>query len=179
MKAMLRAVCGVVLFSIGLPGAGLRAAENPNAPKEKIVRQWKSAEGAALQAELMEFTGTDIKVKRYSDFQIVKIPLERLSAEDRKFVLDMVHKRDKDTSLKEGPYAAQVTGKFEKGTSKQGLLYQFFGNPKWDPAQRYALVINLHGSGSSGTDNEKQMGGATKTFTSTENQAEHPCFMLA
>ena len=184
MKAMMRAAgtAALVLFSIGLPCAG-RAAETTAttgfAPKEKIVRQWKSSEGIGMQAELLEFSATEIKVKRYSDFQIVKVPLERLSAEDKKFVLDMAHKREKDTSLKEGAYAAQITGKFEKGTSKQGLLYQLFGNPKWDPTQRYPLVINLHGSGSSGTDNEKQMGGATRTFTSTENQAEHPCFMLA
>ncbi len=132
-----------------------------------------------MQAELMEYTDKAIKVKRYSDFQIVKIPLEMLSAEDRDFVLGMAHKREKDNSMKEGPYASQVTGQFVKGTSKQGLLYQFFGNPKWDPTKRYPLVINLHGSGSSGNDNEKQMGGATKVFTSSENQAERPCFMLA
>ena len=132
-----------------------------------------------MQAELLEFNDKEIKVKLTANFSIVKIPLERLSEEDRTFILDKVHVQQKDASLKQGAYAAQVQGKFVKAVSKLGLNFQFYGNPEWDGTKRYPLVIWLHGSGSSGTDNEKQMGGATGVFTKSENQSERPCFMLA
>lgn len=147
--------------------------------KAKIVRQWTSSDGKSLQAELLEFDDHEVKVKLASNFNIVKIPLERLSDSDREFVMDLVRKRQKDNALKDGPMAAQVQGSFVKAVSKLGLNYQFFGNPEWDGSKRYPLVIWLHGSGSSGTDNEKQMGGATGVFTKKENQTERPCFVLA
>ena len=65
-----------------------------------------------------------------------------------------------------------------KVTSKEGLNYQIFGNPKWDPKKRYPLLISLHGSGQSGKDNQAQMGGVTDIFTSAEHQAANPCFMV-
>ena len=45
--------------------------------------------------------------------------------------------------------------------------------------ERYPLVIWLHGAGQSGSDNEAQMGGATKPFTEITNQEARPCFVLA
>lgn len=167
----MKTILGALLcFLICLPvsGAGGRAP-----------RTWTSSDGKTLQAELLEFSATEVKVKLLSNFSIVKIPLDRLSEDDRKFILGMVAKRDKDASLTAGVYAPQITGKFEKGTSKQGLPYQLFGNPKWDGAKRYPLVIWLHGSGGSGSDNQKQMGGATGAFTKSENQGERACFVLA
>ena len=149
------------------------------ADAQKNVRQWTSSDGKALQAELLEFDDKEIKVKLTMNFNIVKIPLDRLSEADRAYVMDMVARRKKDNSLKEGSYAPQVQGKFVKAVSKLGLNYQFYGDPEWDGAKRYPLVIWLHGSGSSGTDNQAQMGGATGVFTKKENQAERPCFMLA
>ncbi len=145
----------------------------------RVARTWTSSDGKAIQAELMEYSDKEVKVKLAANFNVVKIPLDRLSDADRDYVMEMVKKRDKESSLTKGAYAAQITGKFEKAESKQGLLYQFFGNPKWDGTKRYPLVIFLHGSGGSGTDNQKQMGGATAVFTKGENQAERPCFVLA
>jgi predicted peptidase len=118
-------------------------------------------------------------VKRSSDFQIIKIPLDRLGVADRDMILKMVHKDVLDNALTKGPYAAQITGKFSQGKSKQGLNYQLYGDPTWDGTKRYPLVIWLHGSGQSGSDNTSQMGGATGVFTRPENQQEHACFMLA
>lgn len=132
-----------------------------------------------MSAELIEYDGTEIRIKRSSDFQVIKVPLSAFSAEDKKFVLAMVQERRRDTSLKDGPYAAAINGSFAKGTSKQGLNYQLWGNPKWDGSKRYPIVIWLHGSGQSGSDNEAQMGGATGVFTKAENQEKRPCFVLA
>ncbi len=147
--------------------------------KGKLNRQWTSSDGKAMQAELLEFDEKEIKVKLAANFSIVKIPLERLSEADRGLVMDMVAKRKKDASLKEGAYASQVQGSFVKAVSKLGLNYQFYGNPEWDGTKRYPLVIWLHGSGQSGSDNQAQMGGATGIFTNKENQAERPCFFLS
>lgn len=142
-------------------------------------RNWMSSDGKALQGDLVEATEKEVRIKRASDFQVFKLPLERLSADDQKYVMAIVREQWRDTGIKTGPYAARITGKFEKITSKQGLNYQLYGNPKWDGKKRYPVVIFLHGSGSSGSDNEAQMGGATKVFTSEENQKPRPCFMIA
>ncbi len=148
-------------------------------PERKISREWKSADGRVLQAELVEYDGTEIRLKRASDFQVIKVPLTAMAADDKRLILAMVQERKLDVSLEEGSYAASVTGKFVKGTSKNGLNYQLWGNPKWDSTKRYPIVIWLHGSGQSGSDNEAQMGGPTGVFSNPENQSKHPCFVLA
>ncbi len=143
-----------------------------------LARNWKSNDGKIMPGELLEFTAQEVRIKRTADFQIVKLPLDRLSEEDRAYILGMVHELDKDAALTKGSYAAQVTGKYTKGTSKEGLLYQMYADPKWDGKKRYPVVIFLHGSGQSGNDNEKQMGGPTTEFTKAENQSARPCFVV-
>ena len=51
--------------------------------------------------------------------------------------------------------------------------------PCYDHRKAYPLVIWLHGSGQSGSDNTSQMGGATGVFTKAANQESRPCFVLA
>jgi len=143
-------------------------------------RLWKSADGkSTFEGTLLDASETEVRIKRAGDFQIFKLPLERLSAEDRSFVHGIVREQWRDAGIKDGPYHEKVTGQFVEGKSKQGLNYQLYGNPKWDGKKRYPLVIWLHGSGQSGDDNKSQMGGATRVFTTEENQKERPCFMLA
>ncbi len=149
------------------------------AEKPKIIRTWKSADGRELKAELLEFDAKEIKIKRATDFQVMKVPLEKFSEDDRLFVTGLVHERNLDEGLTKGPYSEKITGAFVKAVSKQGLNYQIFGNPKWDGTKRYPLMIWLHGSGSSGSDNQAQMGGATGVFTNSAHQEKNPCFMIA
>src|SRR5215207_9844170 len=157
----------------------VHAAPPPPAASGRVARNWTANDGKTMQAELLEFSDKEVKLKRSTDFQIVKVPLERLGEADRQMILEMVHKQALDTGLTTGPYAEQITGKFVQGKSKQGLNYQLYGNPAWDGTKRYPLVIWLHGSGQSGNDNTSQMGGATGVFTKSENQQEHACFVLA
>ena len=164
-------LCLVLAWSPALPGFSV--------DQPKIVRTWKSADGRDLKAELIEFDAKEIKLKRASDFQIIKVPLDKFSADDRAFVAGLVHERNLDEGLTKGPYSEKIAGAYVKGVSKQGLNYQLFGNPKWDGTKRYPLVIWLHGSGSSGTDNQAQMGGATGVFTTAAHQDKNPCFVLA
>lgn len=162
-------------MKISIPFLALLVSLSANA----APRNWTSIDGKSLQGELMEANEKEVKLKRTSDFQIVKVPVERLSEDDQKFVRGIVHEQNRDAGVKSGAYAAKITGKFEKNVSKQGLNYQIFGNPKWEGKKRYPIIIFLHGSGSSGNDNEAQMGGATKVFTSESNQTARPCFMIA
>ncbi len=145
----------------------------------KITRAWKSADGRDLVAELVDYNATQIKVKRAGSAQPLAIPLASLSEADRKFVLDLIHDRDRDTSLTKGPYAEKITGDFVPLTSKEGLKYQLFGSPKWDSKMRYPLVIPLHGTMQCGNDNKSQLGIVTKTFTDLIHQRENPCFVVA
>lgn len=151
--------------------AGAAAAEK---------RLWTSADGkASFEGELIEFTRTEVKIKRATDFQVFKLPLDKLSAADQTVVRGLLREEDRSKGLKEGAHADKVTGQFVKAVSAQGLNYQFWGNPKWKGTERYPLVIWLHGAGQSGSDNEAQMGGATKPFSDPANQEARPCFILA
>lgn len=77
-------------------------------------------------------------------------------------------------------YAKQITGKFEKGASKEGLNYQILGSPKWNGSKRYPLIIWLHGGGQSGSENESQINGAgPRIFGAASNQDQNPSFVLA
>jgi dipeptidyl aminopeptidase/acylaminoacyl peptidase len=149
------------------------------AADSKITRTWKASDGRELPADLLEFDAKELRLKRLSDLQIMKVPVSAFSPEDQAFVANLVQERMLDTSLTKGPYAERITGSFVKATSNQGLNYQLYGNPKWDSTKRYPLVIWLHGSGQSGSDNVAQMGGPTKTFTDAEHQDRNPCFMLS
>jgi predicted esterase len=144
----------------------------------RVTRVWKAADGREMKADLLEYSATEVKIKRAKDFEIMKIPLTALSAEDQAYVKGLVKERDMDASLKSGPYAASITGAFAKVTSKEGLNFQLYGNPKWYGKKRYPLLISLHGSGQSGSDNEKQMGGVTGIFTDAAHQSANPCFMV-
>ena len=147
-------------------------------PDEKTVRTWTSSDGKRLDAELLEYSDKEVKVKNTKNFQISKIPLERLADADREFVMEMVKKNSLDFSLTHGPYKDQMAGEFKKVVSKEGLNYQIYGDPKWDGKKRYPLLIWLHGAGQSGSDNESQVAGSPRPLFTKEAQEKHPCFVL-
>jgi len=65
----------------------------------------------------------------------------------------------------------------------KSMPYRLFVPLKYDATQKYPIVIWLHGSGSVGSDNFKQISGAslrgTHTWTIPANQAKHPTFVIA
>jgi len=71
---------------------------------------------------------------------------------------------------------------FEAHTFKN-MPYRLFTPGGYDRTHQYPLIIWLHGSGSIGTDNFKQISGAslrgTHTWTAALVQAAHPAFVLA
>lgn len=74
-------------------------------------------------------------------------------------------------------FAGKSTGTWEK-LEFSSLKLRFFGVPKQDPAKTYPLVIFLHGRGSGGSDNEKQLGTSAKSFAEPDNFSKRPCFIL-
>src|SRR5690349_10801987 len=66
-------------------------------------------------------------------------------------------------------------------TDAQGntLPYRLFIPANYNPLVKYPLVLFLHGSGGSGSDNRKQLTDQTAplVFAAPENQANWPCFM--
>ncbi len=143
-------------------------------------REWTSSDGKSkFKGDLVEFSSKEVKIRRSSDFNQYRLPLERLCKEDQDYIRSLLREQRRDAGTTEGIYADKVTGKFVKGVSKQGLNYQLWGNPKLDGTKRYPLVIWLHGSGQSGTDNEAQLGGAPRNWTSEDHQAKNPCLLLA
>jgi predicted peptidase len=68
-------------------------------------------------------------------------------------------------------------------SSGKTLPYRIFTPEKPDSGGRYPLVVFLHGGTGSGVDNVAQISGANwhgaHVWTHTENQARHPCFVLA
>lgn len=78
---------------------------------------------------------------------------------------------------------ADVVKGFEGRTySNNGftMQYRLFKPLNYDPAQKYAMVIFLHGLDDSGSDNRAQISGiGTDVWIKPENQAKYPCFVLA
>ena len=88
-----------------------------------------------------------------------------------------------ETFKKEAPPLAAA---FEKGTHTSSLgetmPYRLY-RPKVEPGKKYPLVLFLHGSSGSGTDNERQLDRAnwfgSLVWALPGNQKRHPCFILA
>jgi predicted peptidase len=63
------------------------------------------------------------------------------------------------------------------------IPYRLFIPPAYDGNQKYPLILWLHGSGSIGHDNRKQISAAstlgTHIWIRPENQAKYPAFVLA
>jgi predicted peptidase len=83
---------------------------------------------------------------------------------------------------KEEPEKAPWKDLFEKRTlklDKDTLPYRLMKPADYDPKQKYPLVIFLHGSGESGTDNEAQLKHGLKPLASAEMRKQYPCFLVA
>src|SRR5688572_13169885 len=63
------------------------------------------------------------------------------------------------------------------------MPYRLFVPKGYDKTQQYPLILWLHGAGSVGDDNFKQISGAslrgTHTWTTAANQTKHPAFVVA
>lgn len=58
------------------------------------------------------------------------------------------------------------------------LPYRLLAPAELKPGQRYPLVLQLHGSGAIGTDNEGQIGALSNGWLSPEFRKQYPAFVL-
>lgn len=80
------------------------------------------------------------------------------------------------------PLAALFEARTFRDSAGAEMPYRLF-KPSIEPGRRYPLVLFLHGSGGSGTDNVKQLERANwfggLVWALPENQRRHPCFIVA
>ena len=70
-----------------------------------------------------------------------------------------------------------------RGTDGRSMPYRLFIPARYDETQKYPLVLWLHGIGGMGLDNQSQLMGdqvdGVSVWTKTQNQREHPAFIVA
>jgi predicted peptidase len=80
------------------------------------------------------------------------------------------------------PLASRYEARSHRGRSGEVMPYRLL-RPRVEPGHRYPLVLFLHGSGGSGSDNLKQLDRANwfgaLLWALPENQERHPCFVVA
>jgi predicted peptidase len=62
---------------------------------------------------------------------------------------------------------------------KEQLPYRLLEPANRDPKAVYPLLVFMHGRGSRGTDNEKQLGDTVLQFANKEHRKKYPCFIVA
>ena len=147
-------------------------------------REWTSTDGRTIEAEFISATATGVTVKRKSDLRIVKIPLERLTEADQKWVTENKDKPKparlgldpKPADLKGNAYAEMLTGDWHLAEYR-GLPYAIYGAKKLDPTKTYPLILGLHGK-STRNDNGMQTGGFG-VFTKVKTYKENPAIIVA
>lgn len=65
------------------------------------------------------------------------------------------------------------------GADGAKLPYRLLTPKNYDAAQKYPLVLFLHGAGERGTDNSAQLRHGTALFLKSEVREKYPCFVLA
>jgi dipeptidyl aminopeptidase/acylaminoacyl peptidase len=169
-----RRVTGLLLLtflSALLPG---KAADQP-------YRTWTSKDGRSLEARYIKYSETSVTVRTREGRQL-ELPYEKLSEEDMVYAkttswnLGLEAQRQK--GLKEGPYAASLTGEWRKMKSAAGIDYHFYAAKRLKPGQLYPLCIYLHGSSNTGSKLTKREPGAD-AFAKEEFYKERPCFIIA
>ena len=142
-------------------------------------RAWTSTDGRTLEAEFVSATVTHVTVRRKADGRRFTLPLDKISAEDQAWVTEKVAAM-KGPEPKEpaGIFADKLNDDWQKMEFKS-LKFRFYGGKKLRANKRYPVVIYLHGKGSGGTDNEKQLQGGARNFAKGDFYKENPSFVMA
>ncbi len=160
-------VAAVTIVSVAL--SGLPAAS---------ARTWTAADGRTLEAEFISATETHVTLRRSKDGRRFTMALDKISEADRDWVAAALAESS-------GPEKKEATGIFEGRLNSEwekmefgSLVFRFYGGKRLSAKKRYPIVIFLHGKGSGGSDNEKQLNGAAKRFANGDFYKENPSFIL-
>jgi predicted peptidase len=61
----------------------------------------------------------------------------------------------------------------------ESLKFRFFSEKRMSPKKRYPIMLFLHGKGSGGSDNEKQLNGIVRNFAAGKFHKKNPSFIFA
>jgi predicted peptidase len=156
----------------------LALAIQPNAEAGE-VRTWTAADGRTLEAEFVSANERSVTLRRKTDRKRFTLPLDKISEADRNWIEEALEDQT-------GPGEKKPSGIFEDRLTKdwekmeyESLKFRFYGDKKMSSKKRYPILIFLHGRGSGGTDNEKQLNGIVRNFASGGFHRENPSFILA
>lgn len=143
------------------------------------ARTWTATDGRTLEAEFVSATEKNVTIRRKSDRKLFTLALDKISEEDQKWVSetleDLAGPDEKEPS---GIFEDRVTEDWEK-MEFESLKFRFYGDKKMRSKKRYPVLIYLHGKGSGGTDNEKQLNGFVRNFAGGKFYRKNPAFILA
>lgn len=163
-----------LLLASALGVANSRAADQP-------YRIWTSSDGRTLEARYIKSTDTTVTVRTREGRQL-ELPFTKLTAADtthaKATAAALIVDTQRAKGLKDGPYAASLTGTWQKMKSADGLDYHFFAGKRLKAGEVYPLCIYLHGSSNIGSKLTKREPGAD-AFAKEEFYKDRPCFIIA
>ncbi|MDA0350310.1 MAG: alpha/beta hydrolase-fold protein [Verrucomicrobia bacterium] len=83
-----------------------------------------------------------------------------------------------ETRNKGAGIAPEVLNVYEAHTF-EGMPYRFLLPENYNPKKKYPLILNLHGRGGIGDDNETQMRNWTEVFADKAWRKKYPCIVVA
>lgn len=143
------------------------------------IREWESIDGKVLKAEFISANERYVTIRRQSDGRRFTIKLTQISEKDREWVEQKIEE-SKGPGKKEpsGMFKDRLNDDWEK-MEFGSLKFRFWASDKLKSTKRYPLVVFLHGRGSGGTDNEKQLFSVPRKLTSKTFYKENPSFLFA
>lgn len=143
------------------------------------TRTWTSTDGRSLKAEFVSANDKNVTLRRSSDGRRFTLPLNKISEADQQWVAEALESRN---GLKEkkpsGIFEDRLTEDWEK-MEYESLKFRFFSKKRMSGKKRYPVLIFLHGRGSGGNDNEKQLNGILRNFASGRFHDKNPSFIFA
>tara|TARA_B100001057_G_scaffold493980_1_gene589591 strand:+ start:324 stop:1292 length:969 start_codon:yes stop_codon:yes gene_type:complete len=143
------------------------------------VRTWTAADGRTLEAEFITANERNVTFRRKSDRKRFTLSLDKISESDRKWVAETLEDLDgpgeKEPS---GIFEGRLTEEWEK-MDYESLKFRFYSEKRMSPKKRHPLLIFLHGKGSGGSDNEKQLNGIVRDFAQGRFHEKNPSFIFA
>lgn len=121
------------------------------------TREWTSADGRTIEAELVSVSDEDVEVRKGG--KLLTISLEMLSPKDREYLKEVLAEQtlieERKNALENGKHANVMKGEWIKFDAEEnGLIYQLFVGKKVNKDEEIPLFIHLHGASSRAHDVE-------------------------
>lgn len=143
------------------------------------VRTWTAADGRTLEAEFITANERNVTLRRKVDGKRFTLSLDKISETDRKWVIEALDELNGPAGKEpSGIFESRLTGDWEK-MEFESLKFRFYSSKRMSPKKRYPIMIFLHGRGSGGSDNEKQLNGIVRNFAGGDFHRKNPSFIFA